>query len=125
MERDVRGFLNCNKCSRRFVSQFGFQNHLNTPHDSIVTETPQTMHKDASNLPEEKVDERPYQSDKCKTSFETQTVQTHCSPHQCQECQKAYSTKYTLQQHKQAIHEKIKHYPCPQCIIVLLNQPHL
>ena len=93
MERDVRGFLNCNKCSRRFVSEFGFQNHLNTQHDSIVIKAPQTMHKEASNLPKEK-DERPYHSDKCKTSFENQTVQTHSSPHQCQVCQKAYSSKY-------------------------------
>ena len=66
MERDRKGFLNYNKCSRRFLTKVGFQNHLNIQHGSIVIGTQQTVHKDANNFPKEKVDERPYQSNERK-----------------------------------------------------------
>ena len=49
MERDRRGYLNCKKCSIRFLTEVGFQNHLNIQHGSTVIEVQQTAHKDASN----------------------------------------------------------------------------
>ena len=99
MERDRKGFLNCNKCSRRFLTKVGFQNHLNIQHGSIVIEAQQTVHKDASNFPKEKVDERPYQSNECKTSYETD--------------------KCELQRHRNVVHEKLKPNQCQQCDITL------
>ena len=32
MERDRKGFLNCNNSPRRFLTKVGFQNHLSIQH---------------------------------------------------------------------------------------------
>ena len=66
MERDKNGFLNCKKCSRRFVTEVGIQNHINIQHGSIVLESQKTVHKNASNLPEETVDDGHYQPKEIK-----------------------------------------------------------
>ena len=108
MEHDRKGFLNCKKCARRFLTKVGFQNHLNIQHGSIVIEAQQTVHKDASNFPKEKVDERPYQSNECKTSYETDkcelqrhrnVVHEKLKPNQCQQCDKSFGSIHNLQRH--------------------------
>ena len=121
MERDKNGFLNCKKCSRRFVTEVGIQNHINIQHGSIVLESQKAVHKNASNLPEETVDDRHYQPKECKESHETKfTVQTHnrvynsLNLYQCKECKKSFATKYARQIHT-GVHNSLSPYQCQEC----------
>ena len=92
------------------------ENRLYIQYGSILIEAQQTVNKDASNLPEEKVDERPYQSNECKKSYETKiTVQAHSGPINAKNARRHMEQNLSFNVTQELFTNRLSPLLCQQC----------
>ena len=119
-ERDEKGYLNCNKCSRRFYTNGGFIIHLENHHgtDAVLSLKEQkTLPQDSGTMQKQTIlgVQKPLQFKESITSDEHKSIlikqetsdQIKLTPYQCQECKKGFCRSYALQRHIKVVHEKL------------------
>ena len=127
--RDKYGFLKCEGCPRRFLTQTGFENHSHNQHkkdtktgsDELQQSQTEKYESSKKKFVCRKLTSHGCQE--CKKVFgQRQILQIHIdavhrklTPFQCQECTKSFGQKANLQNHIDNVHQKLTPFQCQEC----------
>ena len=108
--RDKYGFLKCEGCPRRFLTQIGFENHSHNQ-----------QKKDTKTEPDEL---QQSQTEKHGSS-QNKIVPKNLTPHDTQECKKVIRGRGNLQSHINTVHLKLTPFQCQECTKSFGRKTHL
>ena len=108
--RDKYGFLKCEGCPRRFLTQIGFENHSHNQ-----------QKKDTKTEPDEL---QQSQTEKHGSS-QNKIVPKNLTPHDTQECKKVIRGSGNLQSHINTVHLKLTPFQCQECTKSFGRKTHL
>ena len=116
ISRDIDGFFNCKGCQKKFFTKVGLKVHsCNEQKKNTFTKLDQLQQSPTKN------DETDFQE---KSGFE---IKSHLwsSSFVCQECNKYFSHKTSLQTHIDIVHKKLLPFQCQECKTYLRESTYL
>ena len=96
VEHDRNGYLNCQQCSRRYLTLVGFVNHVKLEHGDVnpkQIETKQDSNCVSNDVVHSKIQPKFKEDQESFLKNNIHIVHEKLKPHQCQECKRKCSSK--------------------------------